>query len=160
MVGLWKELTPERTVSASDKAYMVDLYESNPRFAILNQPMIVAASNLARRRVETKATDLELELVKARSLVGLMGSRLDAFSNLSGAPVAQQQIMGAPPPRWEHADPAPPPAMTVAASAHQTVPAAAGSFRMPDILQDISKYNGSVGAMSLQDIRGAPSQRA
>lgn len=144
IVTLWSELTPERTVTASDRAFMQGVYESNPRFAILSQPMVIAASSLANRGIARKATELEVELAKARSLVGMMGSQLNAFSAMSNA------------------EPAPPaaPQWVVAASGQQQQqqvqqqqmqPEPEMTMRLPSTLSGMPKYEGH--ARTLVDLK-------
>ena len=149
IVTLWGELTPERTVTASDKAFMQEIYESNPRFAILSQPMVVAASKVNRIRTENNVSGLERKLSEARELVSKMGSQLTAY----GAAYAEP----APPPRWEAPAPVHAAAMggVVAASAHAVPPPAAADrgMQMPAALAGMPAYNGTVGQMSLNDIR-------
>ena len=157
IVTLWGELTPERTVTASDKAFMQEVYENNPRFALLSQPMVVAASSLGARRAQSKATDLELQLNAARTLVQQMGSQLNAYGNLAGGGA----VPPAPAPQW-----APAPTAVVAASAHavqhEPAPPAAAppvqAFQMPAALAGMSAYNGTIGTMSKADIFGTRSQ--
>jgi len=136
IVTLWGELTPDRTVTASDRQFMQDVYESNPRFAILSQPMVIAASSLAKRGVERKATDLEIKLAETRSLVGMMSSQLNAFGNMGADP--------APPtaPRWVE------PAAVIAASSHQQVHAQQPQPpSMPSILSGMKPYGGNDRAL-------------
>ena len=147
IVTLWGELTPERTVTASDRAFMQDVYESNPRFAILSQPMVIAASSLAKLGSQRKANEMEIKLAEARALVGMMGSQLNAFGVMSG-----------------HAEPAPPPAAPrweVAASGAAQVPQVQHEpeqnvIRLPDVLRNMPGYSGH--ERTLVDINAAKKQ--
>ena len=95
-------------------------------------------------------TDLQSKLAAARDLVSQMGSQLSAYGGLNHAAAEM-----APPPRWEPAPPAALPAAVVAASAHAPAPAAAErTMQMPAALMGMPAYNGTIGQMSLNDIRG------
>ena len=148
IVELWKELTPDRTVTASDRAFMQDVYESNPRFALLSQPMVIAASSLAKLGSQRKASEMEIKLAEARALVGMMGSQLNAFGAMSG-----------------HADPAPPAAAPrwVAASAHQEQHHPVQPqhepeqpLRLPSVLTGMMPYSGHQN--TLVDIKAGKQQ--
>jgi hypothetical protein len=146
IMDLWKELTPDRNIAEEDKQFMEQVYESNPRFAYLSQPMVVAASHLRRavgkNQLDSASSTLKMAHDQMASMIG----------RLNGAPSAETAAAAAAPaPTWIPVAAAAP--VAVAASGRAGEAAAAVEPPMPAILANLAPYTGSVGRVTLDMLR-------
>ena len=144
MSTLLAELFPERKYDEDDKNHMMQVYETNPRFAYLSQPMVVAASAMREKLAKVGADDMATKLGVAQNKMSEMAKQLAAFGSMttvaaSAAPVAP--VAAAP--VWPAA-----PAVMVAASAREET-----KLSLPAALANMAAYSGKIGTMSRNDLR-------
>ena len=151
IVTLWRELTPGKKIEESDMQHMMEVYESNPRFAYLSQPMVVAASAVATMNARKDQERLAAQLEAAKAAMAQMTSQLGAYGGVSEAP---------PVPQWSAPAPPQPPiaaaqVVAVAASAREeAVPQQQQSahFALPPFLASLKPYDGMPGRVFASDI--------
>lgn len=143
-------MLPGASVADEEKRrLMTKVYEENPDFARMSQPLVVAASRVASMRTAVAAAENGTLLRGAQDQLRLAQERLAAFGG-------QTVAASAPVPSWVPVPPAAaaPPTAVVAASARDAAPPAPQqqASALPDTLLGMAPYTGVVGKVRVQDI--------